>query len=70
HKEKSYQKRNAENVSPSAEGEEGSAPSTAPPFEKGGRKLPTRVCANRAINQNLNPSSFPKRSRQILLRLA
>jgi len=26
-------------VSPSADGDEGSAPSTAPPFEKGGRKL-------------------------------
>jgi len=33
-------KENADrNISPSAEGEEGYAPSTAPPFEKGGRKL-------------------------------
>ena len=32
-------KRRKKNISPSAEGEEGYAPSTAPPFEKGGRKL-------------------------------
>ena len=39
-KEKSYQKRNAEReIATSAEVEEGYAPSTAPPFEKGGRKL-------------------------------
>jgi len=39
-KEKSSQKRNRVwAVSPVATGEEGSAPSTAPPFEKGGRKL-------------------------------
>jgi len=38
-KEKSSQKRNRVwGVSPVATGEEGSAPSTAPPFEKGGRK--------------------------------
>ena len=36
---KKLAKRNAEEVSPSAEGDEGCAPSTAPPFEKGGRKL-------------------------------
>ena len=35
-----FTKRNAEReISTSAEGEEGYAPSTAPPFEKGGRKL-------------------------------
>ena len=32
-------KRNAKRISRSAEREEGYAPSTAPPFEKGGRKL-------------------------------
>ena len=32
-------------VSPSAEGDKGSAPLTAPPFEKGGRKLLKWVCA-------------------------
>ena len=37
---KKFAKRNAERgVSPLARGEEGYAPSTAPPFEKGGRKL-------------------------------
>jgi len=36
---KKLSKRNAEKrVSPSAKGEEASAASTAPPFEKGGRK--------------------------------
>ena len=39
---KKFAKRNAEReISPLARGEEGYAPSTAPPFEKGGRKLPT-----------------------------
>ena len=39
-KEKVIKKKSAErNFSTSAEVEEGSAPSTAPPFEKGGRKL-------------------------------
>ena len=39
-KEKAWQKENAEKeISPSAEGDKGSAPLTAPPFEKGGRKL-------------------------------
>ena len=33
-KEKRLQKRNAEDISPSAEGEEGFAPSTAQAFEK------------------------------------
>jgi len=37
---KSYQKETPiRGISPVATGEEGSAPSTAPPFEKGGRKL-------------------------------
>jgi len=39
-KRKSLAKRNAnERISPVATGDEGYAPSTAPPFEKGGRKL-------------------------------
>ncbi len=40
-KKKLSKKKSAEKqgFSPSAEGEEGYAPSTAPPFEKGGRKL-------------------------------
>ena len=36
---KSSQKETPQEISPSADGDEGSAPSTAPPFEKGGRKL-------------------------------
>jgi len=37
---KSYQKETPiRGISPVATGKEGSAPSTAPPFEKGGRKL-------------------------------
>jgi hypothetical protein len=38
-KEKANKKNRRKGVSPSADGEEGCAPSTAPPFEKGGRKL-------------------------------
>ena len=38
-KEKANKKKSAEKYSRSAEREEGYAPSTAPPFEKGGRKL-------------------------------
>ena len=38
---------NDKGVSPPAGGEEGSAPSTAPPFEKGGRKLLQGVGANK-----------------------
>jgi len=39
-KEKALQKETPfEGISPSAEGDKGCAPLTAPPFEKGGRKL-------------------------------
>ena len=47
-------------VSLSADSDKGSAPLTAPPFEKGGRKLLSGSCVNiadRQINQNLNLSS-------------
>jgi len=41
---KKFTKRNADKgISPSADSEEGYAPSTAPPFEKGGRKLPPNM---------------------------
>ena len=42
-------------VSPSAEGDKGSAPLTAPPFEKGGQKLSHAVALNCLTNQNLKP---------------
>ena len=47
-------------ISPLASGDKGSAPLTAPPFEKGGRKLSNWVSANIAdslINQNLKYTS-------------
>ena len=47
-KEKSSQKRNRDlRISRSAEHDEGSAPSTAPPFKKGGRKLTVGYAQNK-----------------------
>ena len=43
-------------ISSSAEDEEGYAPSTAPPFEKGGRKLPS-FCQHEHFCSNQNDST-------------
>ena len=52
--------KDVKNISPPAGGEEGYAPSTAPPFEKGGRKLSP-------MDNILCLTSIVRRQKQMLL---